>query len=290
MKQSPNLTPQPLTGGSETLVSPQLDWIEYTLKNGKGVLYPAHLTKDAVERHGLMGYPLGFEYSDGRIELVTPKRPEMGTHVIMASQTLKALDIEPLDMVKHVCSNGAAMTRLDVAIDCFNCNLRPEQATKEIEAGNVKTTARKFPAWHEAGGHGYTQYIGKKSSAIYCRIYDKAAEMEVVGDYTRVECVFKHERAAEASRRIVAGQDTRPLVRGFVDFPTWREWQSIFEAEPQYIPPVYRISATEQWLLEAAVPSLARVMFLHKSTDFLARFLENLRVELNNLQRLTKVE
>jgi DNA relaxase NicK len=187
--------------------------------------------------------------------------------------------------LKFVMMHGSYLTRLDIAVDCFNCGLRPQDATREIENGHIKTLARQFPLWHDAKSPGYTQYIGKKSSSAFCRIYDKAVEMGNIGDYTRVECSFGGTRAMDAGKKLLQGADYRALVRGFVDFGMWREWKEIMSVTAVPTKYVRTISKTQRWLLAAAAPSLARELYLAGDDDFYFRFIDTVRFHLDKLRQ-----
>lgn len=276
--------PHATNRGVRKEVSALLDWISVTFKDTKSEMYPQELSEEKVECKPFNGYNQAVRYSDGRIELVHTTRKEMGTHVVLSGQTLSAMPISRENILKHLVEHGGTITRLDVAIDCFNCDLNPKRATEEIENDRCKTKARLFPLWHDAKTPGYTQYIGKKSSTAFCRIYDKAAEMGVSGDYTRVECSFGSNRAHAAALACLRGEDYRGVVRGFVDFSDWSEWNEIMSAIPVPTRETRSITNTKRWLLDAAATSLAREMFLDGEHDFYFRFIDAVQFHLQKLE------
>jgi hypothetical protein len=276
--------PHATNRGVRKEVSALIDWVSVTFKDTKSEMYPQELSKEKVECKPFNGYNLAVRYSDGRIELRHTMRPEMGTHVVYSGSTLRNLGVSPEAILSWCLKHGCTVTRLDVAIDCFNCGLKPQKATEEIEHDRCKTKARQFPLWNDAKMPGYTQYIGKKSSTAFCRIYDKAAEMGILGDYTRVECSFSGNRAQGAALACIRGEDYRGVVRGFVDFSDWSQWREIMSAVPVPTREIRSISNTKRWLLDAAATSLAREMFLDGEHDFYFRFIDAVQFHLQKLE------
>jgi len=283
-----NPDPPATNRGVSSTVSLSIDWISCTFKDSKKLSYPPELTRERVECKPMNGYNLGARYADGRLELTHTTRMEMGTHVILSGNTLKELPISPEAFLSHVSKSGATITRLDIAVDCRECGLKPQDATERIRENDCITLARKFPLWFDPKEKGYTQYIGKKSSTAFCRIYNKAAEMGVDGDWTRVECSFGGERAQVAARQCLLVADYRSLVRGFVDFSNWPEWEKIMSAEA--VPTKYSrsISNTKRWLLSSAASSLARECYLDGDHEFYFRFIDTFRFFLDKLEQIER--
>jgi hypothetical protein len=278
------LDPPATNRGVKNTISALLDWISVTFKKGQKVSYPIELTNERAECKPLQGYNSACRYADGRIELWHTLRPDMGIHVIASGQTLRAMPVSPETYLKHVVQAGGKITRLDVAIDARNANLVPSEATRRIKLEQVTTKARKFPTWCDAKEAGYTQYIGKKSSTAYARIYDKAAEMGISEDYTRVEVSFNAERAMEAATLCLGGKAYLGLVRGFVDFHGWPEWEAVMCADVVRVEYERNISNTKRWLLSAATTSLAREVFLDQDHSFYFRFVETFKFFLEELE------
>src|SRR5688572_10673513 len=132
-----------------------------------------------------------------------------------------------------------------------------------------KTRAKKFPAWYDPSGNGYTQYVGRKASEIYLRLYDKAAEMGKNEDWARVEIVIRGKRAARAAEQIIQDVDFRSLVRGYCDFTSWDNWNEIMHAEAIELPADRSSSNTLNWLFSSAAPSLAREMALSEEPEII---------------------
>jgi hypothetical protein len=212
-----------------------------------------------------------------------PDRPEMGQHIIWNGEACGLCPIAPENLIAYLYKVGFSFTRIDFAIDLINCNLNPSQATEEIANGRVKTRAQQFPFWADAKGKGYTQYIGKKASEVYARIYDKAAEMGVEQDHTRVELITRHGRANHAAFAVSNGCDFRGMVLSFVDFKEWSEWSKAMDVPEIKLPKEQKLGNTEKWLLDACAPALARVIFLNPELGFFDKFTDVVERELDKL-------
>ena len=92
------------------------------------------------------------------------------------------------------------ITRIDLAMDFFNGEYTPEQARDDRNDGLFNSENRLKPKaqcmgteWEDETGKdksGKTYAIGTRSSARYCRVYNKAAEQGVQGFWTRFEIEF----------------------------------------------------------------------------------------------------
>lgn len=288
MTQTDKIHPPLLTGGWKPSVSLKIDWISGTFINHESVSYPENLNTDAIECNPMNGYNRGARYKDGRFELWHTNRPEMGVHFIWSGETLRNMQVEPLESLKHVIKHGATITRLDLAVDCVNCNLRPSDATEAISKGEVKTRAKQFPLWHDAKAKGYTQYVGKKASEVFCRIYDKASEMGIDGDYTRVECSYGGKKAKVAAQLVAKGADIRGLVRAFVDFPEWRQWGEIMVLPPIAVLGEKKQTNRRKWLIEQVAPAIAQELELDFDDEFWFEFVDAVRLERENVKSRIK--
>ena len=207
----------------------------------------------------------------------------MGVHILWQGDACDNAPIEHVDLLKHLQTAQFSFTRLDLAIDAINCNLRPQQATEEIKHGRCKSRAKKHPRNDDPLDPGYTQYVGRKTSEIFLKLYDKAAEMGIDADHCRVELTTRHARADKAAWEIVHGVDFRQMVVAFANFPDWREWQAIMDVVPVKLPAQRNETNTERWLLDACAPALARVIYFASNTEFYERFKETVMINLEQL-------
>jgi len=252
--------------------SQKVDWLEGTFKKGSPVNLPTILSQNFVETKAFNGYTTASLYADKRVHMENFARPEMGNHIVWNGEACGLCPMSLIDLIKHLRAFGFSFTRIDLAVDLINCNIDPSRATEEIKNGDYKTSALQFPFWADAAGKGYTQYIGKKASEVYARIYDKAAEMGIEQDHTRVELVVRHGRANRAAQEISYGADFRGMVFSFINFEKWSEWNAAMAVPEIKLPKQQEIGNTEKWLLDACAPALARSIFLSGNTEFYEKF------------------
>jgi len=279
MTREQNMTPLPLAGGSEKNVSLKIDWLSVTFRRGVTVSNHPDLVKTYTEARPYNAYNTAIRYDDGRMELSHTTRPEMGTHIVCSGEVLSNIGMDPMEALKHWQNAGAKVTRIDLAVDIKNYGFDVRHSTIEIEQERVKTRAKQCPVWRDPKNpKGYTQYVGKKTSEIYVKLYDKAGEMGIDDDWSRVEITFSADRADNAAREVVRGADFRKLIVGFVDFPKWEKWGEIMGADVVQIQADRRTSKTKQWLLDAAASALAKELIADGDDQFYFRFLDAVKV------------
>ena len=285
MSAGPKMTPVPVTRGSgNRILTQKLHWLEGTFKGENSASLPHSLSQVFVETSGFHSYSAGARFEDGRIHLKNEARPEMGEHIIWTGDACDNCPVDIVTLIKHLIAAKFSFTRIDMAVDAINFKLRPQRATKELKNGRCKTRAKLSPTNSDPRDLGYTQYVGRKASEIYLRIYDKAEELGIDADYTRVELVVKGRRANFAARQIVQSVDYRAMVVAYADFPAWRQWRTVMDADPVKIPSERKETQTERWLLATCAPALARVVFLADNTGFYEKFTSAF---LNNLELLS---
>jgi hypothetical protein len=255
-------------------VSLSLDWIEGTFPQNVKVAFPDEFSKDYHECRPLNGYTEGSKFTDGRVLLTSLSRPDMGTHVIWSGGTLPDCPIPALGLVHWLSRAGFRFSRLDMAIDVRGWMLKPRHATQHIVAKDIITRARKCPRNDDPMFGGYTQYVGKRTSSLFLRIYDKAAQMGEKSDWTRLELVSSGKRANVAGAAIIRGEDYRGMVSGFVRFPKWKKWNQIMAVDAVSIPSPKKLPSTELWLLNQAAPALAKILSDKPDNTFLNVFLD----------------
>lgn len=277
-----------LRGSGNPILSQKLHWLEGTFKKGTEVSLPESLPSKFVETKAFNGYTVGSLYEDGRILMTNPARPEMGAHLLWQGQACDNCPMDQKELVKHLKEAKFSFTRIDLAVDAMDFNLRPQTATEELRLGRCKTRAKKSPRKDDPRDKGYTQRIGTLSSEISLKLYDKAEEMGITADWTRIELTVRHKRADFAASKIVDGVDYRAMVVSFADFPFWDEWKAIMDAVPVKLPSERKETNTEQWLLGACAPALARVIYFASNTEFYEKFKDEVMqclVEFSNGRR-----
>jgi len=255
-------------------VSQSIHWIACTFPKGVEPIFHPNLTKRYEECRAFNSYNQGSRFADGRVMLTHSTRPEMGTHVIFSGDVFGSAGVEAEAILLDLIDHGAQVRRIDLAIDAKNCGLRVLWARKLCKRHQVKTRARDMRYYEQTQTNGATQYVGTKESEIYAKIYDKAAEKGLSGDWTRIEITFQHKRAQSAAQAVIRGEDYRALVRAYVDFPTWDRWSNIFSVPLSKVPADKTIPARKKWLLAQVAPAMARVLELDGDNTFLNVWLE----------------
>jgi len=281
LERTKNPPPACNTGVEKKIFSQRIHWLEVTFKPASTKKLPDNLPQEGVECYPLHGYNSGTKFSDGRMEFTHTTRRDMGLHVQWDGNALDNSTISPLELVRFLHSTEARFTRIDLANDCQNFNLKAEGATNEIREKRFKCRSKKNPCWFDPTFGGWTQYCGTKASEIHLRIYDKAAELGIVGDYTRVELVVRGKRAQSAAAAIVRGIDFRALVAGYVQFPDWKEWNEIMAADVVSLPAEKKETATDLWLLNQCAKTLARRLDELGNDELWFRFLEQVKANRN---------
>jgi len=176
-----------------------------------------------------------------------------------------------------------------MAVDAIGWKMHPSQATEQIKNGDYVCRARKFPQWGDPKNPGYTQYVGKRPSEIYLCIYDKAAEMGIPGDWSRVELVCKGFRAQTAAKAILSGVDFRALVKGYAHFPEWEEWCEIMVADVVALPAEKKETATDLWLLNQCAKTLARRLDELGDDELWFKFLDQVKANRLLIDTVSKI-
>lgn len=263
------------------ILSQHVDWLAFTVPYWARFELPLWMSKPTKAIKARNGYNVAFENDMGVKIYQHDKRPEMGTHVVLSGSVMAAYVERETELLKWVIAGGFKVTRIDMALDVKDSDFRPELVTRKIEKHEHRTHARNFPLWKDAIGRGFTQYIGKKSSETFVRIYDKAAEMAISGNWTRIEITFTGSRALSATKTYMESKDCRGLVRGFVDFPTWEQWRKIMSSDVQKITVEKTISDTRKWLLGQCAPALAKEMIKDGDDTFYFMFIQRVRDSYN---------
>ena len=267
-----------------------LDWIEVTypiLGNRPNVDYPEHWPKERVECKPHNGYAIAVRYADGRTEENHPDHPNMGIHVTLPAQTLQTLQEDDKWLLEFFIGSGGKITRLDCALDVFGNSLNFNRLWSLVRQKQYQCRLRKPPLREHDAETGDTIYFGKMKSSVCTRIYNKAAEQNVTGEWTRVETMFRHSRANNAAKVMVKQNlECRALIAGHVKIPRlkwWTDIMTIAATKTRLDRPTQ--SKRLEWLMNSVAPTLAKEVFLHGGEverEFMLRY----RDELAKLEQM----
>lgn len=233
-----NRPPRSNQGGPKFLPpmpSVHLDWLSYTVPwLGNDPLEIAQVAvlqepefqlKPDENLPGMLSYTVRREYEYGTCAW-HPEHPEFRLLVQFSGTQLAALDRQNIShgrMIDRALACQGKITRLDIAVDLYDWGVDIEAIRKQFEAGEVDTKAGlgglyKGIAIDRTAQVGQTLYIGSSKSNRQMRIYDKAAEQGVPGDWVRVELVARkelaHNIALDMSREGVPNAG-RAAIRAF---------------------------------------------------------------------------
>lgn len=255
--------------------SATIDWLSYTVHWNTDTLnrfrkaFSLELAATAVSNQTgpwlaekpLHGYTSAVSHalSPGlRVMASEPDSP-MGIHVSWSGSALQ--EVNPRAVLRQALLMGASVSRIDIAIDIpEHLDLKAYKAA--LDEGAAVTRARD---WNLIVGRtGQTLYVGSRTSEKFLRIYDKAAEQNTEGPWFRIELECKGDFARGVSKHVDAeGYDYfGDIIRGFCDWPHNHEWLSAITSPTllEGIPRPEKQRDTYAWLMNAAAPSLAKIL------------------------------
>ena len=225
--------------GLTDFLSANFDWIEFSIfkESLNNIITNILLLKeDDFEPlpRGRFGYNTQLKWSNGLVFILynadlegnAIKNDRNGIHIIMTGRGCRAFEYKgnfrELFYLVLVGAKDNKFTRIDLAIDDKKDEIiNFERFWEELEAGNVSS---KWKTWdlilsRSLGDNhfkGRTLYLGKQSSDIFCRVYDKGLErfskncVEIEFEkleWTRLEIVFKRDRAKLLSRYFLESEE-----------------------------------------------------------------------------------
>lgn len=153
-----------------------------------------------------------------------------------ACQMSRALEVEDTKLLHWLMvESRAKFSRLDVAFDTVDPTAWPERLLWEWRWKQVKTHIREEPrSWQKEGG-GVTYYFGAETSPRQLRVYDKAAELELLaGLITRIELQNRDDLAQHLVGQVIKLNNldwvAARAVKDFVDFPQVKWYQETLKS------------------------------------------------------------
>lgn len=197
-----------------------IDWLAWTVK----VLDVHQAIKDCgldfldfkPSSGGGMGYRSTMRA--GKIVVYYDGAENMGCHFSMSGDGCRYYEARSgkkhcfYQLLHHLQSISATFTRLDVAIDNVDGLLCLDKLRNDIESKSVRTRfkggfeIKNFSFNQETKDCGRTIYVGSPSSRIKIRFYDKAAQLNTSGHWTRAEIQLMSERAQEFIFHLLKGK------------------------------------------------------------------------------------
>ena len=209
-----------------------IDWAAFTFKlcDPKEVVNIIGLKASLfteLER-GIHGYRKSLRY--GSIGIFFDGQPNMGCHVVMSGQGCRQyegqFEVNPwFDLFTRSLSYNANFTRLDLAHDNVDCALDLSKLKDAIVKRHIRSRFRNasenktftFGRSELQSDDGHTLYFGKRSSRVFMRFYDKAAQMGTPLPWNRAEIELKDKRAQRAVGLLVTGLPVGQLFVGVMN-------------------------------------------------------------------------
>lgn len=188
-----------------------LDWLSVTF-HGE-VDYEDFLSRyapsgDSASITAQHGYSWGYRSKNGAMVFGHISRNDMGTHVAFSGTALRNLETANISarmLLAEAIAKRGKVTRLDLAKDAHNSGIALPQIGEAGINNRFIGTARKCNIRHENNG-GYTLYIGSRQSERFARIYNKAIEQGVSGDWLRYEFELSGDVAKQVARVLVMNE------------------------------------------------------------------------------------
>jgi len=227
----------PITNRGALITTPLLnqfiiDWVAFTVK----VDDPLELIKiiglksslfSQLDR-GIHGYQKSLRF--GNICVYSDGRPNMGCHVVMSGQGCRQYEaqfskIPWFALFATAIEFKAKFSRLDIAHDNVDGALDLNKLKEAILNKEIRSKFRNASDIQnldlspdiEQVTADRTLYFGKRSSRVYLRFYDKAAQLGVPFLWNRAELELKESRAHEAAKHLSSGVPVGQLFVGIIN-------------------------------------------------------------------------
>jgi len=272
---------------SENAVSSTVDWLSFTVEWTKvrkndwqthdaqmvscGRLLETTATwRRDVALHGYEDCWISSELGQARVMVSRPGH-SMGIHIQLPGQALQAMGVKK---ALRICRELVGkVSRIDIAVDCKGKSDAADVYGSHL-AKTMVTRAQKVNMF--VGTNGVTVYVGSRTSERFLRVYDKAAQTQTEGNWTRVEMECKGEKAKWISAYILdSGQDAiGALIGDYVSCPTV-DWYADALSRVNVVlgaPQPKKMTDTRAWLMGTVARSLAKEV--RDDAEFLGSFVD----------------
>lgn len=178
-------------------------------------------------------------------------------------------ELDGFDVLKFHINAGHTLARLDIALDFRGCGLDVQDFVDCWYADMCETRLRTANITKSLNDDGYTFYLGsKKKRTKLVRIYNKASEQGVEGDWLRVEIQLMGKPATRAGIALAHTDEIEKtmlsIIRGVVDFKGILTWVRVFDGSENIKlgTSASEGSKTMTWLNKQVIPTIAREVLL----------------------------
>ena len=314
-----------------------VDWLSFTVTEGHysvadiAELLGYQLSDFSSLEHGGMGYKSALKLKGFPITIFYDGNENMGIHVTISgsavSEAMRAFSgslltpgpfgdyyEKPFDASFLSCwlskiQSVGKITRLDLAIDDLGENyFSMDELVQIFESGSYVSKFRKWQnlvdrnLGSDQEKTGHTIYLGKRQSALFLRIYDKALEQKTDSlPWVRWELELKEDRAEKAVKQLIDKDNLGSVCMAILSNslrlieldnpnksrcsinPLWQKFIDNVRPLSLYTaPPEKTIARIENWVNRQVAPSLATLLFANDGDiTFLTRFIDNGMIRLN---------
>lgn len=255
-----------------------IDWISttapYVKHEARMIAHPSLGTFEGWEdSNGKMGYTIGAKHVTGTSILKNDSREDMGVHIIYSGKSLSNIErefkVKPIDVLRHHIFRRDKIARLDIAIDFINWELNVIDFENAFMNKDCQTRLRSATKVASLTGKGETLYIGSRTKRKkLVRVYDKAAELGLQGDWIRLEYQIMGKPATNAGKLMASEKSLVDAIIkiavGICTFPTITAFNQATEGIAGV--KIGTISGekgnTREWISKQCVPAIAKLIIL----------------------------
>lgn len=265
-------------------IGEKIDWLAYSQPSAKDWCFPSYIEDNWKPISPLRHYTHGQENKQGVKRFWSITNPKQGRKVEFGGSVLPSLGENLEEFLHFISLQDVKPTRIDFCVDIIHSKtFNPKSVVSHLRSKKVITHAKQIPKYSDEWMGGFTQYIGRKTSETYTRIYDKAVEQKVPFKWARIETVYQGERAQPALQAYLLHKSAIPLIIAHVDFPQWKQWQRIMSSSKAKLRYQTRQSNTRKWLLNSVSKSIANELLLDDDQSFLFELMDRVREEYKRL-------
>lgn len=265
-------------------IAEKIDWIAYSQAISLEWGFPDYIDRHWKEIPPIKYYDHAQENKQGVKRYWSHEHPEQGKRIVLAGQASATLGDNQQDFLLWVHNSGRKATRIDYAVDILHSRFTPKVVRRHLLLGDYVTHAKSLLVTGELIKDGDTQYIGRKTSETYTRVYDKAAEQSVDFSWTRIESVYQGQRAKPSLEAYCQCQSTRPLITRHIDFPEWADWVRIMSRDVVEFSMPQHETATRAWLLSQVAKAMAKELARDEDHLFWFDFQQSVKSELEKIE------
>lgn len=171
-------------------------------------------------------YTAGYNKAGRWVTAEEKARNDMGVCLNLSGQGCRAFEehskVGWFELFKRILQHNGHITRLDLAYDDHMGVIDIYRFAHDIHDRNYRSKSKKSKIlWsddQEQDVQGLTVYVGKESSDVFIRVYDKAAErgFDHSKHWVRVELQLRDERADAALRRLFQKESIGVVAAGIL--------------------------------------------------------------------------